>query len=106
MLLSCGEETEEYSFGFHVFSPDLSVKEQIETALEKQNQKNKTKKNFILPKKLGKKEIQWKEQNPHTVGILLLLGVVTGVLLKFRGLEEERKKRKNGKKNCYYPIPS
>ena len=40
VLLSCGEETEEYSFGFHVFSPDLSVKEQIETALEKQNQKN------------------------------------------------------------------
>ena len=23
VLLSCGEETEEYSFGFHVFSPDL-----------------------------------------------------------------------------------
>ena len=105
VLLSCGEETEEYSFGFHVFSPDLSVKEQIETALEKQNQKNKTKKNFILPKKLGKKEIQWKEQNPHTVGILLLLGVVTGVLLKFRGLEEERKKKKKREEELLLSYP-
>ena len=105
VLLSCGEETEEYSFGFHVFSPDLSVKEQIETALEKQNQKNKTKKNFILPKKLGKKEIQWKEQNPHTVGILLLLGVVTGVLLKFRGLEEERKQKKKREEELLLSYP-
>lgn len=105
VLLSCGEETEEYSFGFHVFSPNLSVKEQIETALEKQNQKNKTKKNFILPKKLGKKEIQWKEQNPHTVGILLLLGVVTGVLLKFRGLEEERKKKKKREEELLLSYP-
>lgn len=105
VLLSCGEETEEYSFGFHVFSPDLSVKEQIETALEKQNQKNKTKKNFILPKKLGKKEIQWKEQNPHTVEILLLLGVVTGVLLKFRGLEEERKKKKKREEELLLSYP-
>ena len=62
MLLSCGEETEEYSFGFHVFSPDLSVKEQIETALEKQNQKNKTKKNFILPKNSEKKKFNGKNR--------------------------------------------
>lgn len=52
VVLSCGEEKEEYCFGFHAFSPDLSVREQIETALEKQNRKDKTKKNFILPKKL------------------------------------------------------
>ena len=94
VVLSCGEEKEEYCFGFHAFSPDLSVREQIETALEKQNRKDKTKKNFILPKKLGKKEIQWKAKSSHTVGILLLLGAVTGILLKFRGIEEERKKKK------------
>ena len=44
VVLSCGEETEEYCFGFHVFSPDLSIREQIETALEKQDQKDKTRK--------------------------------------------------------------
>ena len=37
VVLSCGEEKEEYCFGFHAFSPDLSVREQIETALEKRN---------------------------------------------------------------------
>ena len=73
--------------------------------LKSGNQKNKTKKNFILPKKLGKKEIQWKEQNPHTVGILLLLGVVTGVLLKFRGLEEERKKKKKREEELLLSYP-
>lgn len=105
VVLSCGEEKEEYCFGFHAFSPDLSVREQIETALEKQNRKDKTKKNFILPKKLGKKEIQWKAKSSHTVGILLLLGAVTGILLKFRGIEEERKKKKKREEELllYYP---
>ncbi len=106
VVLSCGEEKEEYCFGFHAFSPDLSVREQIETALEKQNRKDKTKKNFILPKKLGKKEIQWKAKSSHTVGILLLLGAVTGILLKFRGIEEERKKKKKKREEellLYYP---
>ena len=93
MVLSCGEEKEEYCFGFHAFSPDLSVREQIETALEKQNRKDKTKKNFILPKKLGKKEIQWKAKSSHTVGILLLLGAVTGILLKFRRRRTKEKEK-------------
>ena len=66
---------------------------------------SKTKKNFILPKKLGKKEIQWKAKSSHTVGILLLLGAVTGILLKFRGIEEERKKKKKREEELllYYP---
>ena len=73
--------------------------------MEKQNRKDKTKKNFILPKKLGKKEIQWKAKSSHTVGILLLLGAVTGILLKFRGIEEERKKKKKREEELllYYP---
>ena len=62
MLLSCGEETEEYSFGFHVFSPDLSVKEQIETALEKQNQKNKTKRILFFRKNSEKKKFNGKNR--------------------------------------------
>ena len=66
---------------------EMCIRDRIETALEKQNRKDKTKKNFILPKKLGKKEIQWKAKSSHTVGILLLLGAVTGILLKFRGIE-------------------
>ena len=62
VLLSCGEETEEYSFGFHVFSPDLSVKEQIETALEKQNQKNKQKRILFFRKNSEKKKFNGKNR--------------------------------------------
>ena len=35
----------------------------------------------------------------------MLLGVVTGVLLKFRGLEEERKKRKNREEELLLSYP-
>lgn len=105
VILSCGEERESYSFGFHAFSPDLSIREQIEMALNKENQQSKSKKNFTLPKKVGKEEVKWKEKDSHTVGILLLLAGVTGVLLKFRGLEEERKRKKKREEELllYYP---
>ncbi len=106
MVLSCGEEKEEYCFGFHAFSPDLSVREQIETALEKQNRKDKTKRILFFRKTRKKKEIQWKAKSSHTVGILLLLGAVTGILLKFRGIEEERKKKEKAGRGTAIILPT
>lgn len=105
VFLSCGDVREDYCFSFQVYSPVQSVKEQIEAALEKEEEESKTEKTFILPGKVGGKAVVWKEKASHTVLYLFLFGAVIAVLLKLRGIEEERKKKKKREMELllYYP---
>lgn len=105
IFLTCAEVMEEYRFAFCVYPPKRSIKEQLETALKKEEQKSKTKSTFTLPKKIGGREVVWKEKSSHNFLLLLFLGPVMMVLFKLKGVEEERKKKKERELELllYYP---
>lgn len=105
VVLSCGGIKEVDTFSFCAYSPVQSKKEQITSAVEKEEEKNKTKKQFVLPDKVGDMKINWIEEKSHTFLYLLIFGGIIAVLWRLRGVEEERKKKKTREAELlmYYP---
>ena len=60
--LSYQEYQEVYRFSFMVYPPKLTTQEKIEEALQEAEKETENQTKLVLPTKLGKKEIQWKNQ--------------------------------------------
>lgn len=105
VLLSCGGVQEEYCFSFHVFSPELSMKEELEAALKKAERASADEEVLILPKKVGGRSVVWREQPSHMFLKAGVFVVIIIILLKLRKLEEEREKKKERELELlmYYP---
>lgn len=105
VILSCGEVKEVDTFSFHAYSPVQSKEEQIAAVVQESEEKNRTKKRFVLPKKVGDMEITWAKEKSHTFLYLLIFGMIIAVLWRLRGVEEKRKRKRAREAELlmYYP---
>ena len=97
--LSCGNYEKIHTFSFLLKKPELSEKERLLQALEKQIQEQmrmEGKEEFILPTQIEGKEVLWKEKREYITPQILVLELIAGGLLLMlvkKKKEEERKKK-------------
>ncbi len=103
--LSYQEYQEVYRFSFMVYPPKLTTQEKIEEALQEAEKETENQTKLVLPTKLGKKEIQWKNQKSHEVLLILILAGIMLMVSKVAEKEKERREKKKREEELLLAYP-